>query len=220
MFVVLPVAVFAESYPQEMHISAKGEADFIGAEMTNKHALNLIAVKIWNTKWFVSADSYTKFESAYGKEILSSELSVGDILEVKGKPTADQDGSIGVEATLIKDLSIKTGVPPVEPIAQPAPTAQIAPVPVPVPVATVLSGEKKTITQNLKLGMRGAEVALLQNFLQKNDWGISKDEPVTGYFGKLTKQALMKFQEANSLEAIGSAGPRTRALINSLLGKQ
>ncbi len=214
MFIVLPGAVLASSHSQEMHIYPNGEAHFIGAEMTNKHALNLIAVKIWNIKWFVSIDSDTRFESAYGEKIASGELLVGHILEVKGKPTVDRDGGIGIEAVLIKDLSIKTGVPPAAPVVQITPVVQTASAVAPV------VGEQKTITQSLKLGMRGAEVALLQSFLQKNDWGLPKDEPVTGYFGKLTRQALMKFQEANALEAIGSVGPRTRALINSLLGKQ
>ena len=81
--------------------------------------------------------------------------------------------------------------------------------------ATPIPGRK--LTQYLQVGMRGGEVIILQEFLQKNNWGIPDDGPVTGYFGKVTQGAVMKFQVANGLPPEGVVGPKTRALINALL---
>lgn len=78
------------------------------------------------------------------------------------------------------------------------------------------SGGKK-ITKTLRQGMRGEEVKILQEFLQKNDLGIPDDGPVTGYYGAVTSRAVEKFQQANALEAVGFVGPATRDLINRLL---
>jgi N-acetylmuramoyl-L-alanine amidase len=86
--------------------------------------------------------------------------------------------------------------------------------PPPVPLQT-----KGLLTASLYAGMRGREVIALQRFLQKNGWGIPDDGPVTGYFGKVTERAIINFQKASNLEPVGFVGPRTRALINSLLQK-
>lgn len=84
---------------------------------------------------------------------------------------------------------------------------------------TVSSGvpAKKQITQTLRLGMRGQEVKILQEFLQKNNWGIPDDGPVTGYYGARTAKAVSDFQKANGLEAVGVVGAETRGLINGFL---
>lgn len=89
----------------------------------------------------------------------------------------------------------------------------------PQPKPAYLNGVGKRITQNLRLGMSGGEVAVLQEFLQKNNFGIPKDGPVTGFYGKVTADAVARFQEANGLEAVGEIGPLTRELINKLLNK-
>ena len=41
---------------------------------------------------------------------------------------------------------------------------------------------------------------------------------MTGYFGQLTQAAVAAFQTHNGLEAVGSVGPKTRALLNSFAG--
>ncbi len=68
--------------------------------------------------------------------------------------------------------------------------------------------------------MRGREVTVLQEFLQKYDWGIPNDGPVTGFYGRVTLNAVKKFQTANSLSPEGEVGPKTRALINKLLSEE
>lgn len=75
------------------------------------------------------------------------------------------------------------------------------------------------LTRRLDAGMRGAEVVLLQEFLQRNNWGIPNDGPVTGYYGKATAKAVMNFQKANNLESVGFVGPETRDVINKLLAE-
>jgi hypothetical protein len=73
-----------------------------------------------------------------------------------------------------------------------------------------------TISVNLKPGQTGSEVTLLQQTLK--NIGFYSEE-VTGFFGNVTKNAVSQFQTANSLEAVGEVGPKTRQLLNSLLGR-
>lgn len=79
------------------------------------------------------------------------------------------------------------------------------------PVASML-------TENLYFGMRSEQVLILQKFLQQNDW-IAKTTPIAGYFGKTTENAVLNFQKASGLAAVGAVGEKTRALINTLLGR-
>ncbi|MCE9585355.1 peptidoglycan-binding protein [Candidatus Nomurabacteria bacterium] len=70
-----------------------------------------------------------------------------------------------------------------------------------VGVATVASAATDCGTTTLKFGMRSSGVTCLQTAL-----GVT---PATGYFGKLTKAAVMAFQTANGLKADGIAGKMT-----------
>ena len=65
--------------------------------------------------------------------------------------------------------------------------------------------------KNLQMGQSGASVTELQKVLAQA--GFLKEKP-TGYFGPLTKKALMKWQTAHKLPSVGSFGPLTRALLN------
>jgi hypothetical protein len=83
----------------------------------------------------------------------------------------------------------------------------------------ILQGQVSTpavtsFTTNLSFGMRGAAVTNLQNFL------ISKGHLAaglnTGYFGPLTKAAVMAYQTAKSITPVaGYFGPLTRAAANA-----
>ncbi len=66
------------------------------------------------------------------------------------------------------------------------------------------------ISSTLQLGSTGEEVSLLQSTLMKLGY---YSNGITGYFGELTQSAVRQFQTANSLEAVGIVGPKTRALI-------
>jgi hypothetical protein len=69
-----------------------------------------------------------------------------------------------------------------------------------------------TFTQSLSLGARSPEVTALQQILITS--GYLKT-PATGYFGQLTKNALISFQKAHGLAPVGSLGPKTRSLLNA-----
>jgi peptidoglycan hydrolase-like protein with peptidoglycan-binding domain len=78
-----------------------------------------------------------------------------------------------------------------------------APQPLPPPSSGSLS-------RTLSLGMSGQDVSLLQKILKKE--GLYQGT-VTGYFGRLTEQAVKEFQRRNQLAPIGIAGPATRAKL-------
>jgi peptidoglycan hydrolase-like protein with peptidoglycan-binding domain len=63
-----------------------------------------------------------------------------------------------------------------------------------------------TFSTNLTVGSTGADVTALQNAL-----GVS---PATGYFGAITKAAVVKYQAANGLPATGYVGALTRAKLD------
>lgn len=65
---------------------------------------------------------------------------------------------------------------------------------------------------NLRVGMSGPEVMELQRRLTETGY---YNGPITGYFGPLTRAALVKFQRAHGLPPTGFFGPMTRALMNS-----
>lgn len=224
IFIALPFLVQAET-GQEVHIDANSNVHLIGAELVHKHTNDLYTVKNWGLNWMISIDymqgfeypTKTKFESVYGAKIEPKEISEKDILEIKGKLSLDKDRIYRIQASLIKDHSLKIGEPPV--VNTPT---QTPPPPPPPPVETAQPPATPKLsakfTQYLKLGSRGANVKNLQEFLKKQGY-IPQTEEATGYFGNITSKALAQFQKANALEALGVLGPKTRALINSLLGQ-
>jgi peptidoglycan hydrolase-like protein with peptidoglycan-binding domain len=71
-----------------------------------------------------------------------------------------------------------------------------------------------TLTRELQFGMSGQDVSDLQTFLA-SDNTIYPEGLVTGYFGSLTKSAVMNFQARNGISTVGRVGPITLAAINS-----
>jgi len=76
-----------------------------------------------------------------------------------------------------------------------------------------------TFTRTLRYGMRGNDVKCLQALLNVT--------PQTGHFGRLTRAAVIKFQEENASEILaplgltkgtGIVGPSTRAVLNKKVG--
>jgi peptidoglycan hydrolase-like protein with peptidoglycan-binding domain len=67
-----------------------------------------------------------------------------------------------------------------------------------------------SLYRNLSLGTRGADVSALQQFLA----GRGYYQPVTGYFGVLTRANVARFQQEQAVYPItGGMGPLTRAAI-------
>ena len=53
----------------------------------------------------------------------------------------------------------------------------------------------KTLTQTMSVGKQGEEVKTLQEFLKSQGPDVYPEGMVTGYFGELTKKAVIRFQE-------------------------
>ncbi|HPD00615.1 MAG TPA: peptidoglycan-binding protein [Acetivibrio sp.] len=69
----------------------------------------------------------------------------------------------------------------------------------------------------LKEGMSGNDVTSLQQDLKT--LGFFNEEP-TGYFGNITKEAVIKLQAQQGLEKDGIAGPKTFSVIENLLNQR
>lgn len=70
-----------------------------------------------------------------------------------------------------------------------------------------------TLTHSLALGSTGREVSSLQTFLKNQSYYTYPS--ITGYFGLITKTAVIAFQTANGIDPIGIVGPITRARIGA-----
>lgn len=71
-----------------------------------------------------------------------------------------------------------------------------------------------TLTRQLEMGSRGADVSALQTFLA-TDVTLYPQGLVTGYFGFLTKSAVANFQTRNGIASVGRVGPQTLPVLNA-----
>ncbi len=69
-----------------------------------------------------------------------------------------------------------------------------------------------SIDQDLKVGMQNAQVIRLQKKLQDLDY-FPRNQLPTGYFGSVTKKAIIDFQTAKGLPATGFVGPLTKSAL-------
>lgn len=74
--------------------------------------------------------------------------------------------------------------------------------------------EAPLFVHDLSLGVRGDDVKQMQLLLIQE--GVLADGLSSGYFGTLTKEAVMKFQEKRGVPATGYVGPLTRGILNTL----
>lgn len=72
------------------------------------------------------------------------------------------------------------------------------------------------VQSQLDLGETNSDVTSLQTFFKDNS-AIYPEGLVTGYFGSLTKSAVMRFQAQYGLDQVGRVGPMTRDKINDLI---
>lgn len=75
----------------------------------------------------------------------------------------------------------------------------------------------KSLDTNLSLGVSSSQVSCLQQFLKNQDASIYPEGLVTGFFGNLTKNAVVRFQTKYQIPVTGFVGPLTRAKINQML---
>ncbi len=67
------------------------------------------------------------------------------------------------------------------------------------------------ITHSLSFGMKGDEVSALQQILENK--GFFMYPNITGYFGPITKNSVITFQQTNGISPLGIVGPLTRAKL-------
>lgn len=70
--------------------------------------------------------------------------------------------------------------------------------------------------RNLSLGLRGDDVLALQEYLQAQGYFYATP---TGYYGRLTAQAVANWQASQGIAAVGAVGPLTRARISASCGQ-
>ncbi len=78
----------------------------------------------------------------------------------------------------------------------------------PIPENSNGIGQCVRLTRYLGHGSRASEVSMLQQFLFENNY---LSVTPTGYFGALTRAAVIKFQRENGIAQTGTVGPLTRA---------
>ncbi|MCE9643633.1 peptidoglycan-binding protein [Candidatus Parcubacteria bacterium] len=84
---------------------------------------------------------------------------------------------------------------------------------------SALSAEAQTAPFNtqMQVGSRGSQVTLLQQTLGA-DQTLYPQGLVTGYFGSLSKSAVMNFQARYGISQVGRVGPQTLAKLNQIYG--
>ena len=94
------------------------------------------------------------------------------------------------------------------------------------PLMPVRNYQTNYLTKYLYRGMSGRDIAFLQSFLVSQGPAIYPERLVTGYFGPLTKAAVIRFQERYASEVLapwgltrgtGFVGATTVAKINQIL---
>lgn len=74
----------------------------------------------------------------------------------------------------------------------------------------------KEFTEYLYEGKQGKEVIKLQKLLSQYP-DIYPEGVVTGYYGQLTKNAVLRFQKKYEISPVGVVGPETRSKLNQIV---
>lgn len=77
-------------------------------------------------------------------------------------------------------------------------------------------GAIASLVNTIRQGSSGDQVAILQALLAA-DPSIYPEGTISGFFGKLTAQAVKRFQKKNGLEQAGNVGPKTLKKLQEFL---
>ena len=83
-------------------------------------------------------------------------------------------------------------------------------------IASVQSDIKDSITSTYKEGMTNDQIKQIQDLLS-SDKTIYPEGLTTGYFGQLTKNALMRFQDKHGLAKTGEVDQDTKDVLNEYM---
>jgi len=86
-------------------------------------------------------------------------------------------------------------------------------------IATLQAQQKVTLQslfRTLRMGITGDDVTMLQALLA-SDPSIYPEGLITGFYGKLTEQAVKRFQKKHGFEQVGNVGPKTLRKLQELL---
>lgn len=72
-----------------------------------------------------------------------------------------------------------------------------------------------SLSADLRQGSTGDQVTALQQMLAM-DPSIYPEKQITGFFGRLTAQAVKRFQKKYGISQVGNVGPMTRAKLNEI----
>lgn len=89
---------------------------------------------------------------------------------------------------------------------------RVVPCLMPVAIALCVLATAMPSLSAIREGNRGSEVTQLQNKLKELGY-FPENLRITGYFGRVTKEAVVRFQRDNNLNADGVAGNNTLAAL-------
>ncbi len=137
---------------------------------------------------------------AAGAAVLTSLLSMAPIAQAATLSTVQIQAITNLLQAFGADSAVVANVQAVlEGSAPSAPAVQSS-----TGSGAVLGGNGcDVVSGNLHIGTTGAEVSQLQSFLSK-DKSIYPDGSVTGYFGRMTEDAVQRWQSAHNIVATGT----------------
>lgn len=120
-------------------------------------------------------------------------------------------GGGGSAASYAPTVPAQAGIAATVPVATPASS-----VAKPSAVAQAVS---PVFNKDLVLGGKSNDVSKLQAFLA-GDKALYPEGIISGYFGQLTKAAVIRFQKKHGLPQVGRVGPMTRKKLAEVFGKK
>ena len=85
---------------------------------------------------------------------------------------------------------------------------------------TMMKSDTMMASSDLMMGSRGDSVTTLQTFLEAHGFLMIPSGATKGYFGSLTKSAVMKYQQSAGVRATGYWGPLSRAAMSKSMMMQ